>query len=275
MTISNNSDGNYAVLIDKSEAYLKNMTISGGTGTRPLVEVWRGQLTLDGATIKDHQGDLFYAGGSNLHFRGTNSFSNKDSSSSRCVVYFEDTDFNIRDSTTINGTNTTGCSAFNLKRSRGQIKNITVTGAQEGLYAATSDVEIRGGTFSSTGQPGIKVVEGSRFKIRSNDEDISITSSGDVALDVKSSYLKLDKGSKNLTISSTSSGAGDIRIRERSTVDIQDHTYANVEVTRASYLHIDEDATITNLICSNTAIILKDGTITNTSACANTNYISD
>jgi hypothetical protein len=85
----------------------------------------------------------------------------------------------------------------------------------------------------------------------------------------------LDKGSKNLTISSTSSGAGDIRIRERSTVEIQDHTYANVEVTRASYLHIDEDATITNLICSKNAIILKDGTITNTSACANTNYISD
>ena len=267
MTIRNNSDGNYAVMIDRSEAYLKDMTISGGTGTSPLVEVWQGQLTLDGATIKDHQGDLFYAGGSTLQFRGTNSFSNKDSSSSRCVVYFEDTDFNIQDSTTINGTNTTGCSAFNLKRSRGKIKNITVTGAQEGLYAATSDVEIRGGTFSSTGQPGIKVVEGSRFKIRSNDEDISITSSGDVALDVKSSYLKLDKGSKNLTISSTSSGAGDIRIRERSTVEIQDHTYANVEVTRASYLHIDEDATITNLICSKNAIILKDGTITNTSAC--------
>jgi len=275
MTIRNNSDGNYAVMIDRSEAYLKDMTISGGTGTSPLVEVWQGQLTLDGATIKDHQGDLFYAGGSTLQFRGTNSFSNKDSSSSRCVVYFEDTDFNIQDSTTINGTNTTGCSAFNLKRSRGKIKNITVTGAQEGLYAATSDVEIRGGTFSSAGQPGIKVVEGSRFKIRSNDEDISITSSGDVALDVKSSYLKLDKGSKNLTISSTSSGAGDIRIRERSTVEIQDHTYANVEVTRASYLHIDEDATITNLICSKNAIILKDGTITNTSACANTNYISD
>ena len=275
MTIRNNSDGNYAVMIDRSEAYLKDMTISGGTGTSPLVEVWQGQLTLDGATIKDHQGDLFYAGGSTLQFRGTNSFSNKDSSSSRCVVYFEDTDFNIQDSTTINGTNTTGCSAFNLTRSRGKIKNITVTGAQEGLYAATSDVEIRGGTFSSAGQPGIKVVEGSRFKIRSNDEDISITSSGDVALDVKSSYLKLDKGSKNLTISSTSSGAGDIRIRERSTVEIQDHTYANVEVTRASYLHIDEDATITNLICSKNAIILKDGTITNTSACANTNYISD
>jgi hypothetical protein len=267
MTISNNSDGNYAVIIDRSEAYLKNMTISGGTGTSQLVEVWQSQLTLDGATIKDHQGDLFYAGGSRLQFRGTNSFSNKDSSSDRCLVQFTDTYFEIRDSTTINGTNTTGCAAFNLKRSRGQIKNITVTGAQEGLYAATSDVEIRGGTFSSTGQSGIKVVEGSRFKIRSNDEDISITSSGDVALDVKSSNLRLDKGSKNLTISSTSSGAGDIRIRERSTVDIRNHTYANVEVTRASYLHIDEDATITNLICSNTAIILRDGTITNTGAC--------
>ena len=280
MTISNNSEGNYAVMIDWSEAYLRNMTISGGTGTRPLVEVWRGQLTLDGATIKDHQGDLFYAGGSNLHFRGTNSFSNKDSSDDRCVVYFEDTDFKIDGSTddgstTINGTNTTGCAAFNLKRSRGQIENITVTGAQEGLYAATSDVEIRGGTFSSTGQPGIKVVEGSRFKIRSNNNDISITSSGDKALDVKSSYLKLDKGSKNLTISSTASGAGDIRIRERSTVEVEDHTYGNVEVTRASYLHIDDDATVTTLICSNSAIILKEGNITDTSACSTANHISD
>ena len=280
MTISNNSEGNYAVIIDWSEAYLRNMTISGGTGKSPLVQVWRGQLTLDGATIKDHQGDLFYAGGSNLHFRGTNSFSNKDSSDDRCVVYFEDTDFKIDGSTddgstTINGTNTTGCAAFNLKRSRGQIENITVTGAQEGLYAATSDVEIRGGTFSSTGQPGIKVVEGSRFKIRSNNNDISITSSGDKALDVKSSYLKLDKGSKNLTISSTASGAGDIRIRERSTVEVEDHTYGNVEVTRASYLHIDRDATVTTLICSNSAIILKEGNITDTSACSTANHISD
>jgi hypothetical protein len=276
MTISDNSDGNNAVMIDGSEAYLKNMTISGGTGTWPLVEVWQGLLTLEGATIKDHQGDLFYSGGgSTLQFRGTNSFSNKDSSSTRCVVYFEDTDFNIRDSTTINGTNTTGCAAFNLKRSRGKIENITVTGAQEGLYAATSDVEIRGGTFSSTGQPGIKVVEGSRFKIRSNNNDISITSSGDQALDVKSSYLKLDKGSKNLTISSTASGAGDIRIRERSTVEVEDHTYGNVEVTRASYLHIDDDATVTTLICSNSAIILKEGNITDTSACSTANHISD
>ena len=276
MTISDNSDGNNAVMIDGSEAYLKNMTISGGTGTWPLVEVWQGLLTLEGATIKDHQGDLFYSGGgSTLQFRGTNSFSNKDSSSTRCVVYFEDTDFNIRDSTTINGTNTTGCAAFNLKRSRGKIENITVTGAQEGLYAATSDVEIRGGTFSSTGQPGIKVVEGSRFKIRSNNNDISITSSGDKALDVKSSYLKLDEGSKNLTISSTASGAGDIRIRERSTVEIEGDTYGNVEVTRASYLHIDDDATVTTLICSNSAIILKEGNITDTSACSTANHISD
>jgi hypothetical protein len=276
MTISDNSDGNNAVMIDGSEAYLENMTISGGTGTWPLVEVWQGLLTLEGATIKDHQGELFYSGGgSTLQFKGTNSFSNKDSSSSRCVVYFEDTDFKIRDSTTINGTNSTGCAAFNLKRSRGQIENITVTGAQEGLYAATSDVEIRGGTFSSTGQPGIKVVEGSRFKIRSNNNDISITSSGDKALDVKSSYLKLDEGSKNLTISSTASGAGDIRIRERSTVEIEGDTYGNVEVTRASYLHIDDDATVTTLICSNSAIILKEGNITDTSACSTANHISD
>ncbi len=145
MTISSNSEGNYAVMIDRSEAYLRNMTISGGTGTNPLVEVWQGQLTLNGATIKDHQGDLFYADRSTLQFEGTNSFT--DSSSNRCVVYFKSTDFDISDYngfTTINGSNTSGCAAFNLERSRGKIRNIAVTGAQEALYAASSDVEIQG-----------------------------------------------------------------------------------------------------------------------------------
>ena len=279
MTISNNSEGNYAVLIDRSEAYLANMTISGGTGTNNLVNVWQGQLTLEDSTIKDHQGNLFYAGGgSTLQFDGTNSFSNKDSSSSRCVVNFDDTDFKFDGSTTINGTNTTGCSAFGFKRSRGQIKNITVTGPEEALYAQTSDVEIRGGTFSSTGKKAVTVLEGSRFKIYSNDNDISITSSADDALDVKSSYLNLKKGSsKNLTISSTASGESAINIRERSTVDItgNTNTYANVEVNLGSYLHIDEDVTITTLSCTNSSKIHKEGTVTNTSACANTNYISD
>ena len=275
MTIRNNSDGNYAVMIDRSEAYLKDMTISGGTGTSPLVEVWQGQLTLDGATIKDHQGDLFYAGGSTLQFRGTNSFSNKDSSSSRCVVEFDDTDFKFDGSTTIDGTNTTGCSAFGLKRSRGQIKNITVTGPEEALYAASSDVGIKGGTFSSTGQSGIKLVEGSRFIIESNKNDVSITSSAGDAIEVRSAYLKLDKDSKNLTISSTASGRKDIRIRERSTVDLRDHTYANVKVTGASYLHIENGATVTTLSCANASIIHNEGTVTNTSACSTANQISD
>jgi hypothetical protein len=276
MTISSNSDGNYAVMIDRSEAYLSNMTISGGTGTDPLVEVWQGQLTLNGATIKDHQGDLFYADRSTLQFEGTNSFT--DSSSNRCVVYFKYTDFDINDyngSTTINGSNTTGCAAFNLERSRGKIRNITVTGAQEALYAASSDVEIQGGTFSSTGQSGIKLVEGSRFEIESNDNDVSITSSAGDAIEVRSSFLRLDKDSNNLTISSTASGRKDIRIRERSTVDLRDHTYANVKVTGASYLHIENGATVTTLNCANASIIHNEGTVTNTSECANTNYISD
>ena len=278
MTISSNSVGNYAVFIDRSEAVLRKMTISGGTGTNPLVEVWQGQLTLDGATIKDHQGDLFYADRSTLQFRGTNSFT--DSSSNRCVVYFKNTDFYIDGSTddgstTINGSNTTGCAAFNLERSRGKIRNITVTGAQEALYAASSDVEIQGGTFSSTGQSGIKLVRGSRFDIDSNDNDVSITSSADDAIQVRSAYLKLDKDSNNLTISSTASGESDIRIRERSTVDLRDHTYANVKVTGASYLHIENGATVTTLSCANASIIHNEGTVTNTSECANTNYISD
>ena len=276
MTISSNSEGNYAVMIDRSEAYLSKMTISGGTGTYPLVEVWQGQLTLNGATIKDHQGDLFYADRSTLQFEGTNSFT--DSSSNRCVVYFKSTDFDISDyngSTTINGSNTTGCAAFNLERSRGKIRNITVTGAQEALYAASSDVEIQGGTFHSTGQSGIKLVRGSRFDIDSNDNDVSITSSAEDAIEVRSSFLRLDKDSNNLTISSTASGRKDIRIRERSTVDLRDHTYANVKVTGASYLHIENGATVTTLNCANASIIHNEGTVTNTSECANTNYISD
>ena len=276
MTISSNSEGNYAVMIDRSEAYLRNMTISGGTGTNPLVEVWQGQLTLNGATIKDHQGDLFYADRSTLQFEGTNSFT--DSSSNRCVVYFKSTDFDISDYngfTTINGSNTSGCAAFNLERSRGKIRNITVTGAQEALYAASSDVEIQGGNFHSTGQSGIKLVRGSRFDIDSNDNDVSITSSAEDALEVRSSFLRLDKDSKNLTISSTASGRNHIRIRERSTVDLRDHTYENVKVTGASYLHIENGATVTTLICANASIIHNEGTVTNSNECANTNYISD
>jgi len=276
MTISSNSEGNYAVMIDRSEAYLRNMTISGGTGTNPLVEVWQGQLTLNGATIKDHQGDLFYADRATLHFEGTNTF--RDSSSNRCVVFLKYTDFDFSDyngSTTIDGSNTSGCAAFNLERSRGKIRNITVTGAQEALYAASSDVEIQGGTFSSTGQSGIKLVEGSRFEIESNDNDVSITSSAGDALEVRSSFLRLDKDSNNLTISSTASGRKHIRIRERSTVDLRDHTYENVKVTGASYLHIENGATVTTLICANASIIHNEGTVTNSNECANTNYISD
>jgi hypothetical protein len=162
-----------------------------------------------------------------------------------------------------------------LERSRGKIRNITVTGAQEALYAASSDVEIQGGTFSSTGQSGIKLVEGSRFEIESNDNDVSITSSAGDAIEVRSSFLRLDKDSNNLTISSTASGRKDIRIRERSTVDLRDHTYANVKVTGASYLHIENGATVTTLNCANASIIHNEGTVTNTSECANTNYISD
>ena len=131
-------------------------------------------------------------------------------------------------------------------------------------------------TFSSTGDKAVKVLEGSRFNISSKDNDISITSSADVALDVKSSYLHLKKGSsKNLTISSTASGRKDIRIRERSTVDLRDHTYANVKVTGASYLHIENGATVTTLNCANASIIHNEGTVTNTSECDNKNYISD
>ena len=87
----------------------------------------------------------------------------------------------------------------------------------------------------------------------------------------------MKKGSKNLTISSTASGESAINIRERSTVDIagNTNTYANVEVKLGSYLHIDENVTITTLGCTNSSKIHKEGTVTNTSACDSKNYISD
>ena len=39
MSISDNNDGDYAVLIDRSGAYLGNMTITGGTGNDPLIGI--------------------------------------------------------------------------------------------------------------------------------------------------------------------------------------------------------------------------------------------
>ena len=92
MTISDSSDGNWGVLIDRSGAYLSNLTVTGGSGSDPLIGVYDSILTLNGATIKNHQGSLINANRSTLQIKGTNSITN-DSSSSGCMIYFEDVEF--------------------------------------------------------------------------------------------------------------------------------------------------------------------------------------
>jgi len=267
MTISDSSDGDYAVLIDRSGAYLSNITVIGGSGSDPLVGVYDSIFTLEGATIKNHQGQLLQANRSTLKMRGTNNFTN-ESSSSGCMIYFEVVHFSFEGNTTINGTNNSGCAAFNMRQSSGRIDNIVLSSPKDALYAESSDVKIRGGSISST-QNAISAREGSRFHIGSNDNNLSITSSGDDALEIRSSYVKLDKGSNNLTISTTSSGDFDITNRSFSTLEIEDHTYSNVEVRDASNLIIDSDATITTLTCTTASNILKSGTVTNAGACSN------
>ena len=46
MSISDNNDGDYAVLIDRSGAYLGNMTITGGTGNDPLIGIYNSYSTV-------------------------------------------------------------------------------------------------------------------------------------------------------------------------------------------------------------------------------------
>ena len=53
MSISDNNDGDYAVLIDRSGAYLANMTITGGTGNDPLFGIYNSYSTvIENSSIK-------------------------------------------------------------------------------------------------------------------------------------------------------------------------------------------------------------------------------
>ena len=45
---------------------------------------------------------------------------------------------------------TADCSAFNMRQSRGRIDNIVLSSPKDALYAVSSDVKIKGGSFSST-----------------------------------------------------------------------------------------------------------------------------
>ena len=267
MTISDSSDGNWGVLIDRSGAYLSNLTVTGGSGSDPLIGVYDSIFTLDDATIKNHQGDLINSTRSSLKFSGTNSVLNENSSS-KCLIYFEDVDFEFRGTTTINGTNNSSCSALGMKRSRGVIRNISISSPVAALYMESSDVFIRGGSFSSSGKEAISPRNGSRLSIKSYDNNVSITSSADEALEIKSSFVQLEKGSNDLTISSTASDKADISSEEISTLVIEDHTFSSVEIEAGSSLILNDDATITTLSCSSTSNIEKDGTVTNSTGCA-------
>ena len=268
MTISDSSDGNWGISIDRSDAYLSNLTVTGGSGSDNLVGIYGSRLMLDNVTIKNHGGSLLDINRSNLIFQNTINLTN-ESSSDGCLVYIGDSNFRFMGTTSITGTNNSNCNALNIFRSKGEIDNMNVTSPSQALYAVSSDVRIKGGSFSSSGGNGISIREGSRFRLESGSSNLSITSSGSDALEVRSSYVKLDKGSNNLTISSTSSGDFDITNRSFSTLEIVDHTYTNIEVRDASNLIINSDATITNLTCTNTSNILKSGTVTNAGACSN------
>ena len=268
MTISDSSDGNWGISIDRSDAYLSNLTVTGGSGSDNLVGIYGSRLMLDNVTIKNHGGSLLDINRSNLIFQNTINLTN-ESSSDGCLVYIGDSNFRFMGTTSITGTNNSNCNALNIFRSKGEIDNMNVTSPSQALYAVSSDVRIKGGSFSSSGGNGISIREGSRFRLESGSSNLSITSSGSDALEVRSSYVKLDKGSNNLTISSTSSGDFDITNMSFSTLEIVDHTFTNIEVRDASNLIINSDATITNLTCTNTSNILKSGTVTNAGACSN------
>ena len=76
---------------------------------------------------------------------------------------------------------------------------IAVSSAKDAVYAVSSDVRIKGGTFS-LGDANQEMDQD--FEL--NFSNLSITtSSGDEALEIKS-YVKLDKGSNDFTIQQAS-----------------------------------------------------------------------
>ena len=73
MSISDNNDGDYAVLIDRSGAYLANMTITGGTGNDPLLGIYNSYSTvIENSSIKNHSGNLLNINRSVVEFEGEN-----------------------------------------------------------------------------------------------------------------------------------------------------------------------------------------------------------
>ena len=259
MSISDNNDGDYAVLIDRSGAYLGNMTITGGTGNDPLIGIYNSYSTvIENSSIKNHSGNLLNINRSVVEFEGENNFSN-DSIVNSCFIYAGDSTINFKGQTTLNGTNNEDCSTLSLFRSQGAIENVIITSPNDALYLVSSKFRIKGGTFSSTGgsNNAISIRENSSLRLESQN-DINITSTGkDEALEIKdSSYASIRKNDGNLNISNSNpDNIMDIEVDGLSLLKIKNDTtvLGSISIGLSSNLIIEENSSVGDLFCSPSA----------------------
>ena len=259
MLISDNNDGDYAVLIDRSGAYLGNMTITGGTGNDPLIGIYNSYSTvIENSSIKNHSGNLLNINRSVVEFEGENNFSN-DSMVNSCFIYAGDSTINFKGQTTLNGTNNEDCSTLSLFRSQGAIENVIITSPNDALYLVSSKFRIKGGTFSSTGgsNNAISIRENSSLRLESQN-DINITSAGnDEALEIKdSSYASIRKNDGNLNISNSNpDNILDIEVDGLSLLKIKNDTtvLGSISIGLSSNLIIEENSSVGDLFCSPSA----------------------
>ena len=259
MSISDNNDGDYAVLIDRSGAYLGNMTITGGTGNDPLIGIYNSYSTvIENSSIKNHSGNLLNINRSVVEFEGENNFSN-DSMVNSCFIYAGDSTINFKGQTTLNGTNNEDCSTLSLFRSQGAIENVIITSPNDALYLVSSKFRIKGGTFSSTGgsNNAISIRENSSLRLESQN-DINITSTGnDEALEIKdSSYASIRKNDGNLNISNSNpDNIMDIEVDGLSLLKIKNDTtvLGSISIGLSSNLIIEENSSVGDLLCSPSA----------------------
>ena len=259
MSISDNNDGDYAVLIDRSGAYLGNMTITGGTGNDPLIGIYNSYSTvIENSSIKNHSGNLLNINRSVVEFEGENNFTN-DSMVNSCFIYAGDSTINFKGQTTLNGTNNEDCSTLSLFRSQGEIENVIITSPNDALYLVSSKFRIKGGTFSSTGgsNNAISIRENSSLRLESQN-DINITSAGnDEALEIKdSSYASIRKNDGNLNISNSNpDNILDIEVDGLSLLKIKNDTtvLGSISIGLSSNLIIEENSSVGDLLCSPSA----------------------
>ena len=259
MSISDNNDGDYAVLIDRSGAYLGNMTITGGNGNDPLIGIYNSYSTvIENSSIKNHSGNLLNINRSVVEFEGENNFSN-DSMVNSCFIYAGDSTINFKGQTTLNGTNNEDCSTLSLFRSQGEIENVIITSPNDALYLVSSKFRIKGGTFSSTGgsNNAISIRENSSLRLESQN-DINITSTGnDEALEIKdSSYASIRKNDGNLNISNSNpDNILDIEVDGLSLLKIKNDTtvLGSISIGLSSNLIIEENSSVGDLFCSPSA----------------------